>query len=166
MEFGVCFKGGPSPKRLRCLAQQLDAGDFDHCWFYDSHILWRDCYVAMATCIEHTGRLRLGACVTNQPWGFGSGRSRQVYLPRWHCRARAVLTLVWDGESVLFAGWVNDRPISGRWSMVEFGQQVKAMMGNHIAAIVERCGADSNALPKSLSAYVKNRRGYDYSEHG
>ena len=70
MEFGVCFKGGPSPKRLRCLAQQLDAGDFDHCWFYDSHILWRDCYVAMATCIEHTGRLRLGACVTN-PGGSG-----------------------------------------------------------------------------------------------
>jgi alkanesulfonate monooxygenase SsuD/methylene tetrahydromethanopterin reductase-like flavin-dependent oxidoreductase (luciferase family) len=41
-----------------------------------------------------------------------------------------------------------------------------AMVGNHIAEIVERYGADSDALPKSLSAYVKNRRGYDYSKHG
>ena len=41
-----------------------------------------------------------------------------------------------------------------------------AMVGNHIAEIVERYGEDSDVLPKALSAYVKNRRGYDYSKHG
>lgn len=39
------------------------------------------------------------------------------------------------------------------------------MVGNHVADIVSRYGADS-AVPKALTDYIKNREGYDYNEHG
>ncbi|MEZ0494154.1 TIGR03842 family LLM class F420-dependent oxidoreductase [Kineococcus sp. TBRC 1896] len=39
------------------------------------------------------------------------------------------------------------------------------MVGNHVADIVERYGSDS-AVPQALTDYVKDRRGYDYNEHG
>jgi probable F420-dependent oxidoreductase len=39
------------------------------------------------------------------------------------------------------------------------------MVGNHVADIVERYGADS-AVPKALTDYIKGRQGYDYNEHG
>jgi hypothetical protein len=38
---------------------------FSYCWFYDSHILWRDCYAAIAMCMEHTTAMRFGPLVTN-----------------------------------------------------------------------------------------------------
>jgi alkanesulfonate monooxygenase SsuD/methylene tetrahydromethanopterin reductase-like flavin-dependent oxidoreductase (luciferase family) len=41
-----------------------------------------------------------------------------------------------------------------------------AMVGNHVADIVEKYGADSDQVPKSLTSYVEKRRGYDYSKHG
>jgi len=65
MEFGICFKGTLSPEKARYLVRQAEHGGFDYCWFYDSHILWRDCYSVMAACIEHTSTLRFGPCVTN-----------------------------------------------------------------------------------------------------
>ncbi|MBO9553707.1 TIGR03842 family LLM class F420-dependent oxidoreductase [Cellulomonas sp.] len=39
------------------------------------------------------------------------------------------------------------------------------MVGNHVADIVARYGADS-AVPKALTDYVAGRRGYDYNQHG
>ena len=41
-----------------------------------------------------------------------------------------------------------------------------AMVGNHVADIVEKYGAESDDVPSSLTSYIKNRRGYDYSKHG
>jgi len=41
-----------------------------------------------------------------------------------------------------------------------------AMVGNHVADIVEKYGADSDLVPKSLTDYIEKRRGYDYSKHG
>jgi alkanesulfonate monooxygenase SsuD/methylene tetrahydromethanopterin reductase-like flavin-dependent oxidoreductase (luciferase family) len=41
-----------------------------------------------------------------------------------------------------------------------------AMVGNHVADIVEKYGADSSEIPASLTSYIENRRGYDYSKHG
>lgn len=41
-----------------------------------------------------------------------------------------------------------------------------AMVGNHVADIVERYGANGSAVPKALSDYVAARRGYDYNQHG
>jgi probable F420-dependent oxidoreductase len=41
-----------------------------------------------------------------------------------------------------------------------------AMVGNHVADIVEKYGKDTDEVPKSLTAYIEKRRGYDYSKHG
>ncbi|MET0419360.1 MAG: TIGR03842 family LLM class F420-dependent oxidoreductase [Actinoplanes sp.] len=39
------------------------------------------------------------------------------------------------------------------------------MVGNHVADIVARYGADGT-VPQVLTDYIKDRQGYDYSEHG
>ncbi len=39
------------------------------------------------------------------------------------------------------------------------------MVGNHVADIVERYG-ESGAVPQALTDYIKNRKGYDYNQHG
>ncbi len=39
------------------------------------------------------------------------------------------------------------------------------MVGNHVADIVSRYGADG-AVPQVLTDYIKERQGYDYAEHG
>jgi probable F420-dependent oxidoreductase len=39
------------------------------------------------------------------------------------------------------------------------------MVGNHVADIVARYGADG-AVPPALTDYIKARRGYDYAQHG
>jgi probable F420-dependent oxidoreductase len=41
-----------------------------------------------------------------------------------------------------------------------------AMVGNHVADIVARYGADGGAVPRALSDYVAGRTGYDYNAHG
>ena len=44
------------------------------------------------------------------------------------------------------------------------------MVGNHVADIVAKYGADStggsNTVPQALTDYIKDREGYDYNEHG
>ena len=65
MEFGITFKGFVSPDRARKLVKMAEEAGFDYCWFYDSHILWRESFVAMAMCMEHTTKMRFGPCVTN-----------------------------------------------------------------------------------------------------
>ncbi len=40
------------------------------------------------------------------------------------------------------------------------------MVGNHVADIVARYGADGAAIPPALSDYIANRSGYDYNSHG
>jgi probable F420-dependent oxidoreductase len=40
------------------------------------------------------------------------------------------------------------------------------MVGNHVADIVGRYGADGAAIPTALSDYIAGRQGYDYNQHG
>jgi probable F420-dependent oxidoreductase len=40
------------------------------------------------------------------------------------------------------------------------------MVGNHVADIVARYGADGAAIPTALSDYIAGRQGYDYNSHG
>jgi len=40
------------------------------------------------------------------------------------------------------------------------------MVGNHVADLVTRYGAESAAVPAELTGYIKGREGYDYSHHG
>ena len=65
MEFGITFKGFIEAERARYLVRAAEYAGFSYCWFYDSHILWRDCYAAIAMCMEHTTKMRFGPLVTN-----------------------------------------------------------------------------------------------------
>jgi probable F420-dependent oxidoreductase len=40
------------------------------------------------------------------------------------------------------------------------------MVGNHVADIVSRYGADGGPVPQALTDYIAGRQGYDYNEHG
>ncbi len=40
------------------------------------------------------------------------------------------------------------------------------MVGNHVADIVMRYGAQTDSVPQALTDYIKNRQGYDYNQHG
>ncbi|WNI18598.1 TIGR03842 family LLM class F420-dependent oxidoreductase [Actinacidiphila sp. ITFR-21] len=40
------------------------------------------------------------------------------------------------------------------------------MVGNHVADLVGRYGEHSSLVPEELTAYIKQRQGYDYSHHG
>ncbi|WP_419999110.1 TIGR03842 family LLM class F420-dependent oxidoreductase [Streptomyces boninensis] len=40
------------------------------------------------------------------------------------------------------------------------------MVGNHVADLVTRYGEHSDLVPEALTAYIKQREGYDYSHHG
>jgi len=40
------------------------------------------------------------------------------------------------------------------------------MVGNHVADLVNRYGADGTVLPRSLTDYIEQRQGYDYNQHG
>ncbi|MFC7220411.1 TIGR03842 family LLM class F420-dependent oxidoreductase [Streptomyces polyrhachis] len=40
------------------------------------------------------------------------------------------------------------------------------MVGNHVADLVSRYGERSALVPEALTAYIKEREGYDYSHHG
>ena len=40
------------------------------------------------------------------------------------------------------------------------------MVGNHVADLVTRYGAESAMVPAELTAYIQGRDGYDYSHHG
>ncbi len=40
------------------------------------------------------------------------------------------------------------------------------MVGNHVADIVARYGAEGAAVPTALSDYIAGRPGYDYNQHG
>ncbi len=40
------------------------------------------------------------------------------------------------------------------------------MVGNHVADIVARYGADGGAVPDALTSYIDGRKGYDYNQHG
>ena len=53
-----------------------------------------------------------------------------------------------------------------REECIEATRWFPAMVGNHVADIVEKYGADSGLVPRSLTEYIEKRRGYDYSKHG
>lgn len=40
------------------------------------------------------------------------------------------------------------------------------MVGNHVADLVDRYGSDASMVPRELTDYIKERKGYDYAHHG
>jgi len=85
----------------------------------------------------------------------------------------------WLVDQALKAGVEKDRDMGGYQVMaaapayigsidycVERTKWFPAMVGNHVADIVERYGSESSAIPASLARYIEKRRGYDYQKHG
>jgi probable F420-dependent oxidoreductase len=263
MDFAITFKGDISPKRTVALCRQAEVAGFTYAWFFDSHVLWRECYVTMAMCIEHTEKLRFGPLVTNpgvRDWsvaaslyatlamqsngrfdmGVGRGDSSRRVLGKKPLTIETMVEFseavkgmvrgdkvtydevetqipwaegyempVWvaaygpkalkgagesgDGLVIQLAEpslvkWFSDRAISagkeiGRdmskyqimsaapvWvgDMDKGREQTRwfpGMVGNHVADIVEKYGKDDPTIPKSLTAYIEGRKGYDYKEH-
>ncbi len=263
MDFGITFKGDISAQRTVALCQQAEAAGFRHAWFFDSHVLWRECYVTMAMCMEHTERMIFGPLVTNpgvREWsvaaslyatllhqsegrfelGLGRGdSSRRVLGKKPNTLARMVdftqtvkslvrgdpagyddtqtqlpwpegydlpiwvaaygpkalqtageigdglviqlgepLLVKWFSEQALRAGQQAGRDMSQFGIMaaapVWVGEMEKAreqtrwfpaMVGNHVADIVQKYGSASAEVPQSLTDYIEGRRGYDYAEH-
>lgn len=265
MEFAITFKGDIDPKRTIALCKQAEVAGFTYAWFYDSHILWRDPYVTMAMCMEHTDDMRFGPCVTNpgvRDWsvaasifttlaiqsggrvdmGLGRGDSSMrvmgkrpktidemaefvravkgmvrgdavkyedtpaevqlpwaegYELPIWIAaygpKALAAAGTVGDGliiqlgepmlcnwflTQAIDAGRAAGRDMSGYKVMsaapvwvgdIETGRAqtrwFPAMVGNHVADIVEKYGQDTADIPASFTRYIEGRKGYDYKEH-
>jgi probable F420-dependent oxidoreductase len=65
MEFGITFKGTIEPDRVVALVKQAELAGFTYAWFFDSHVLWQECYTMMAVCMRETKHMRFGPCVTN-----------------------------------------------------------------------------------------------------
>jgi len=266
MEFGITFKGFVSPNRARNLVRQAEEAGFAQCWFYDSHILWRESMVAMAMCMEHTKKMKFAPCVTSpdvRDWsyaasmfgslalqsegrfeiGLGRGDSANrvmgkkpatlarlaefsqkvkamirgeevtyddcavpvkfpwavgyelpVHIAAYGPKALATAGQYGDGLILQIGDpdlvkWFTDQAIAAgkeagrdmsdfkviaaapayfgtQEYMIEKTKWFPAMVGNHVADIVEKYGADSGLVPKSLTDYIEKRRGYDYSKHG
>jgi probable F420-dependent oxidoreductase len=265
MEFAITFKGDIDPRRTVALCKQAEQAGFSYAWFFDSHVLWRECYVTMAMCMEHTERMRFGPCVTNpavRDWsvaaslfatlalqsggrfdlGIGRGDSSRrmlgkkpetvermvefaesvkkmvrgdtvkysedyaevtipwatgYELPIWFAaygpKALAaagqhgdglIIQLAdpwlveWFSSQALEAGKAAGKDMSGYRIMsaapVWVGDMRKAreqtrwfpaMVGNHVADLVERYGRDGGSVPKRLTDYIEGRKGYDYRHH-
>ena len=265
MEFAITFKGDISPQRTVALCRQAELAGFRYAWFYDSHILWRDPWVTMAMCMEHTDTMRFGPCVTNpgvRDWsvaasmyatlaqqsdgrldiGLGRGDSSMRVMgktPKTIARmcefVHAVKGMV-RGDSVRYAEipeavqlpwaqghelpfWIAaygpralkaagehgdgliiqlGEPLLCRWflgqalaageaagrdmsdfrvmaaapvwvgDMAQGRERTRwfpAMVGNHVADIVEKYGSVTTEVPESFTRYIEGRRGYDYHEH-
>ncbi|RMF78886.1 MAG: TIGR03842 family LLM class F420-dependent oxidoreductase [Chloroflexi bacterium] len=265
MDFAITFKGDISPKRTVALCKQAEVAGFKYAWFFDSHVLWRDCYTTIAMCMAETSTLRFGPLVTNpgvREWSvaasmfatlaqqsggrfdMGVGRgdsSRRVLgkrpmtlaymaefihavkgmirgdevtyddgqttvqipwadgyeMPAWVAAygPKALKTagehgnglviqlgdpwlVKWFSDQALEAGKAAGRDMSDYKIMsaapvwvgdIDKGREqtrwFPAMVGNHVADIVERYGMVSEGIPERLTTYIEGRKGYDYREH-
>jgi probable F420-dependent oxidoreductase len=272
MEFAITFKGDISPKRTVALCRQAEAAGFSYAWFFDSHVLWRDCYTTIAMCMEHTESMRFGPCVTNpgvRDWsvaasiyanlavqsggrfdiGIGRGdSSRRVLgakpmtvdrmvdfgnamkkmsrgeavqyekdiandksmtevqlpwaptdfdLPLWYAAygPKALAAAGEHGDGLILqigdpwlVNWFSQQALDARKAAGKSPDDFKimsaaavwvgdlpkaraqtrwfpAMVGNHVADLVEKYGKEGNAVPKRLTDYIEGRKGYDYRHH-
>lgn len=264
MEFGITFKGDIPLERTVALCKQAEVAGFDYAWFFDSHVLWAECYTTMAVCMRETKTLRYGPCVTNpgvRDWtvaastfatlanisdnrydmGVGRGDSSLRMLGRKPNTIKSTVAFVdlvkrmARGETV----HIHDRDLELPWARPEteipawfaaygpkalkaagecadglvlqladpwlikyFADQAKtaareagrnpdelrvmaaapvwvgdiekareqtrwfpAMVGNHVADIVEKYGTENTDIPKRLTDYIAGRKGYDYKQH-
>lgn len=65
MEFGFTLKPDVSLERAASLARRAERCGFTYGWIFDSHVLWKEPYVALTLMAQATERMRLGTCVTN-----------------------------------------------------------------------------------------------------
>ncbi len=263
MEFGITFKGDMTPERTLKLIQQAEAVGFDYVWFFDSHVLWQDCYAMMGAASQLTQKVRFSPCVTNpavRDWsvtasmhatlarlsggrmdmGVGRGDSSQRMLGRKPVTYKEMgefvevvrklvrgeeapvldhpTTLVWSNYDMPIwiaaygplalkaAGEHADGliiqlgdPFLSNWFIEQFHAAAQnvgrdasklrvcasapvyisddmalcreqtrwfpAMVGNHVADLVEKYHTGGSAIPADFLAYIEGRKGYNYKEH-
>ncbi|WP_455362309.1 TIGR03842 family LLM class F420-dependent oxidoreductase [Streptomyces sp. SYSU K21746] len=91
-----------------------------------------------------------------------------LYLTEWMVKAvrTAAAQAGRDPDSVTICvaapAYVGDDLAHAREQCRWFG----GMVGNHVADLVSRYGEHSDLVPEALTAYIKQRHGYDYSHHG
>jgi probable F420-dependent oxidoreductase len=262
LEFGITFKGDIDAKRVVALCKQAEVAGFTYGWFFDSHVLWQECYTTMATCMQQTEHMHFGPCVTNpgvRDWtvaastfgtlnrlsdgrmevGVGRGDSSRRVLGRKPMTVEtmiefsdAIRALVrgehiqYEGQDVQFPWSKSDLPVwiaaygpkaltaagehadgliiqlADPWLVKWFTDQAidagkhagrdlshfkvmsaapvwvgdimtaraqtrwfPAMVGNHVADLVERYGKEGGSVPKRLTDYIEGRKGYNYLHH-
>ncbi|MBL8163932.1 MAG: TIGR03842 family LLM class F420-dependent oxidoreductase [Anaerolineae bacterium] len=155
MEFAITFKGDISPKRTVALCRQAELAGFSYGWFFDSHVLWRECYVTMAMCMEHTETMRFGPCVTNPG------------VREWSVAASLFATLAMQSGGRFDMGvgrGDSSRRVLGKKpltieTMVEFSEALKGMIrGDAVkyddeAAPVQLPWANGYEMPVWVAAY-------------
>ncbi|MDI5973935.1 TIGR03842 family LLM class F420-dependent oxidoreductase [Streptomyces sp. SL13] len=62
--------------------------------------------------------------------------------------------------------YVTDGTAAGLAHAREQCRWFGGMVGNHVADLVSRYGENSDLVPEELTAYIKERQGYDYAHHG
>jgi probable F420-dependent oxidoreductase len=65
MEFGFTLKPDVDLARAASLAALAEKNGFTYGWIFDSHVLWKEPYVALTLMAQATKKMRLGTCVTN-----------------------------------------------------------------------------------------------------
>lgn len=155
MEFAITFKGDIDPKRTVALCKMAEQAGFKYAWFFDSHVLWRECYVTMAMCMEHTDHLRFGPCVTNpgvREWSVAASLFATLAL---QSGGRFDMGLGRGDSSRRVLG---KKPLNVE-TMVEFADAVKRMVrGESVhydedAAPVQLPWANGYEMPVWIAAY-------------
>ena len=62
--------------------------------------------------------------------------------------------------------YVTDGSDAARAHALDQCRWFGGMVGNHVADIVARYGADGEHVPQALTDYIRDREGYDYNDHG
>jgi len=65
MDFGFTLKPDHTLDRVVRLAKLAERSGFTYGWVFDSHVLWKEPYVALTLMAQATKKMRLGTCVTN-----------------------------------------------------------------------------------------------------
>ncbi len=262
MEFAITFKGDMEPKRVVSLCKQAEVAGFSYSWFFDSHVLWQECYTTIAMCMNETEHMRFGPCVTNpgvRDWtvaastfatleklsgnrfdvGIGRGDSSRRVLGRKPLTVETMIEfsdalrklvrgeqISYDGQEVELVWSKSEMPVwiagygpkalaaagahadgliiqlADPWLVKWFTDQAKdagkaagkdmsnfkvmsaapvwvgdmaksraqtrwfpAMVGNHVADLVERYGNEGGKVPQRLTEYIEGRKGYNYKHH-
>jgi len=146
MQFGFTLKPDQTLERILALTRQAESLGFDYGWIFDSHVIWREPYVALTLMAQATTRLRLGTCVTNpatrepsvtastlavldelsggrMDLGIGRGDSARRVLGKPPTtmatleEAIAVIKALVEGRSIEYEGTKLHMPWTGRWSL-------------------------------------------------
>ena len=94
------------------------------------------------------------------------------YLTEWMVKAvrKAAVDAGRDPASVTICvaapAYVTDGSAEGLTHARDQCRWFGGMVGNHVADLVSRYGESSEMVPEALTAYIKERQGYDYSHHG